>query len=63
MDVFGAFALLAAGAAVLALVSGLGAMAINGAVANLRSEQWMQWRVAFQAAALLFILIAVLIAG
>jgi hypothetical protein len=63
MDLFGTFALLAAAAAVLALVFGVSAMASSSAVGNLRSEQWMQRRVAFQAAALAFILIAVLTAG
>jgi purine-cytosine permease-like protein len=54
---------LAAGLAVLAsLVSGVVSMAHDGEVAHQSSAQWMAWRVAFQAAAFLLILFALLVA-
>jgi hypothetical protein len=50
---------LVAGLAVLAsLASGIYSMAHDGEVAHLRSAQWMVWRVVFQGAAFLLILLA-----
>jgi hypothetical protein len=42
------------------LAAGITSMATNGEVGHQRSEQWMGWRVGFQAVALLFIVIALL---
>jgi hypothetical protein len=51
---------LALGATVWSLLSGVSAMATDGAVAKHDSEGWMIRRMAFQAAALALVLIAVL---
>ena len=50
----------ALGAVIWSLLSGVSAMATDGAVAKHDSEQWMIRRIAFQAAALALVLIAVL---
>ena len=42
---------------VVALIAGIVAMVSDGPVSNQRSEAWMGWRIAAQAAALLFILL------
>ena len=47
-------------ATVAALASGLASMAYDGEVGHYSSAQWMTWRVALQAAAVLIILIALL---
>ena len=50
-----------AGLAVLAsLACGVASLARDGAVARHTSAQWMVWRVAFQAAAFLMILLVLL---
>jgi hypothetical protein len=54
MNLFALLAIAAALGAVLALACGIAAMATDGAVIHRRSEAWMGWRVACQAAALLF---------
>lgn len=50
----------ALGAVIWSLLSGVSAMATDGAVAKHDSEQWMIRRIAFQAAALALVLIAAL---
>ncbi|HEX6006034.1 MAG TPA: HIG1 domain-containing protein [Burkholderiales bacterium] len=60
MTVFATLALLAALAAVAALTSGITAMAHHGEVGHRSSEEWMVWRVVFQAAAILVILSAII---
>jgi hypothetical protein len=54
MNIFALLAIAAALGAVFALACGIAAMATDGAVIDRRSEAWMGWRVACQAAALLF---------
>jgi hypothetical protein len=54
MNIFALLAIAAALGAVFALGCGIAAMATDGAVIHRRSEVWMGWRVACQAAALLF---------
>ena len=54
MNISALFATAAALGAVTALACGIAAMATDGAVFHRRSEVWMGWRVACQAAALLF---------
>jgi len=51
---------LALGATLWSLLSGVSSMAVDGSVAKHDSEQWMIRRIAFQAAALALVLIAVL---
>ena len=57
MDMIAGLAVAAALGAVVALISGIVAMARNGEVAHLKSEQWMGWRVVWQAVALLFVVL------
>lgn len=59
MNVFAALALLAALAAVISLISGITAMVSNGEVAHRSSAEWMNWRVAFQAIALVCVAVAI----
>jgi len=47
-------------AVVWSLVSGISSMASNGEVGHRTSAEWMTWRVVFQAAALVLILLALL---
>ncbi len=54
MLVFAALAL-----TVGSLVSGIASMVSDGEVGHYGSAQWMNWRVAFQAAAIVLILLAV----
>ena len=54
------FVLLAAAAAIFSLMSGVSAMVHNGEVGHRTSAEWMTWRVAFQAAAFVLILRAML---
>ena len=54
--------LIAAAATMFSLASGVSAMAHHGEVGHLKSEQWMIRRVVFQAAAVLAILAAILLA-
>jgi len=60
MSLFTLFVMLAAAATVVTLASGVAAMASHGEIAHRTSEQWMVWRVVCQAAAVLFILAAIL---
>ena len=50
----------AAIATLISLAGGIAAMAPHGAIGHQTSEQWMIWRVVFQAAALLAIVAALL---
>jgi len=60
MNMMTALILAALFATVGSLVAGITSMATNGEVGHLRSEQWMGWRVGFQALALLLIVLALL---
>jgi hypothetical protein len=53
------FVFIAALAVLASLASGLYSMAHNGEVAHQTSAQWMVWRVVFQAAAFLLILLGI----
>lgn len=55
MDILALLAIASALGAVFALACGVSAMAVDGEVIHRRSEVWMGWRVACQAAALIFI--------
>ena len=46
-----------------ALASGIASMAYDREVGHRNSAEWMGWRVGFQAAAFLFILMAIFSAG
>lgn len=46
-------------ATLVALASGISSMATNHEVGHLDSAHWMEWRVAFQAVAILLVLFAV----
>jgi hypothetical protein len=59
MTVFTMLVFLAALATLVALASGVAAMASHGEIAHRTSEQWMIWRVVFQGAALLIVLAAI----
>lgn len=62
MNMFAILALVAAVAAVVSLVAGINAMAHAGDAAHDRkSAQWMDRRIAFQAIALILIIIAILV--
>ena len=60
MDLLTLAVFLALGAVLWSLVSGVSAMPVDGQVAHHDSTQWMIRRVAFQAAALALVLLAVL---
>jgi hypothetical protein len=60
MTVFTILVFLAALATVVSLASGITAMAHHGDIGHRSSEQWMMWRVVFQAAAVLVILAAII---
>jgi len=60
MNMMTALILAALFATIGSLVAGITSMATNGEVGHLRSEQWMGRRVAFQALALLLIVLALL---
>ena len=51
----------AAVATVVSLVAGITSMARDGEVGHRTSAQWMIWRVVFQAAALVLILLALVV--
>ena len=63
MSIFGVLALIAALAAVVALGSGVIAMAGDGEVNHRTSQTWMGLRVAFQAAALILIVVSMILAS
>ena len=50
--------LVATMATIVSLVSGVASMAHDGAIAHRSSAEWMVWRVVFQAAAVVMILLA-----
>ena len=58
MNAFTWMVVVATLATVISFASGITAMARNGAVNSQRSEDWMIWRVVFQAAAFAVILSA-----
>jgi hypothetical protein len=60
MDLLTLAVFLALGAVLWSLVSGISAMAVDGQVGHHDSTHWMIRRVAFQAAALALVLLAVL---
>jgi hypothetical protein len=60
MTVFTMLVFLAAIATLFTLASGITAMAHHGETAHRSSEQWMIWRVVFQAAAVLIILAVII---
>jgi hypothetical protein len=60
MNMFTLFILAATAAAVFSLISGVSAMANNGAVGHRTSAEWMTWRVLFQGVALALIMLAML---
>lgn len=59
MDLLTLAVFLALGAVLWSLVAGVSAMAVDGQVAGHDSTHWMLRRVAFQAAALALVLVAV----
>lgn len=59
MDMFIAMAIVAGLGAVAALICGITSMAYDGEVAHHSSAEWMSLRVALQAAAFLFIVLAI----
>ena len=63
MNSFTVLAIVAALGAIAALACGIGAMTNDGEVAHRKSEVWMGWRVAFQAAALIFLVMGFLAAA
>lgn len=63
MDALTLLVFIAAFATVAALVSGIASMAYDGEVGHRTSAQWMNWRVGFQAATFLIILLAFLASG
>ena len=60
MNMLTLFIVIAAVAVVVSLASGISAMVHNGQVGHRTSAEWMTWRVAFQAAAFVLILLALL---
>lgn len=58
MSFFTVLVFAAAIATIVSLASGIAAMAHHGEIGHQTSEQWMVWRVVFQAAALLAIVAA-----
>lgn len=63
MNILELLIIVAALATVASLASGIASMACDGEVGHYNSAQWMVWRVAFQAAAFLIILFALLVSG
>ena len=61
MSILTLLILLAAAATVVSLVSGISAMAQGGEVAHRNSAQRMMWRVVFQAAALVLMILALIV--
>lgn len=60
MSILTLLVLLAAAATVVSLVSGISSMVYGGEIGQRNSAEWMVWRVVFQAAALLLIVMALL---
>jgi hypothetical protein len=60
MDILTVLVLVAVAGAMFSLASGVTAMARGGVVAHYDSAHWMVWRVAFQGAALVLMLLALL---
>ncbi|MGP1679163.1 MAG: twin transmembrane helix small protein [Burkholderiales bacterium] len=59
MSFFTVVVLAAVLATVVALASGISSMATDHEVGHLDSAHWMEWRVAFQAIAILLVLFAI----
>jgi hypothetical protein len=60
MNMFTLFILVAAGSAIFSLIFGISAMTSDGEIGHQTSAKWMTWRVLFQAAAFVLILLAML---
>lgn len=60
MNMLTLFVVVAAVATIVSLASGISSMAINGEVGHRTSAQWMIWRVVFQAATFVLILLTLL---
>jgi hypothetical protein len=60
MNMLTLFIVIAAAAAVYSLISGITAMSHDGEVGHRTSAEWMTWRVVFQGAAIVLILLAML---
>ena len=60
MNMFTLFVVVAVVAVTVSLASGVFAMVRNGEVGHRTSDEWMAWRVAFQAAAVVLILLSLL---
>ncbi len=58
MNLLTMLVLLATVATIASLVTGVTAMAHDGEVAHRNSAQWMIWRVVFQTAAIMMVLLA-----
>lgn len=58
MTILTSLVLLAAFAATVSLASGIASMASDSEIAHRSSVEWMTWRVAFQIAAVLMVLLA-----
>lgn len=60
MTILTALILVAALATIASLASGIASMAFDGEIAHQDGAHWMVWRVVFQAAAFIMIMLAVL---
>ena len=60
MNMLTLFVVVAVVATIVSLASGISSMAFNGEVGHRTSAQWMIWRVVFQAAAFMLILLTML---
>jgi hypothetical protein len=60
MQIFTLLVMVTMVAVVASLATGIASMAYDGEVGHQSSAQWMNWRVAFQAAAFLMILLALI---
>ena len=60
MNMFTMFIVVAAVAVIVSLAFGVSAMVYNGKMGHRTSAEWMSWRVAFQTAAFVLILLAML---
>jgi hypothetical protein len=63
MDILTALVFAAVLATIVSLVSGITAMAYDGEVGHQSSAKWMNWRVGFQALALLAVVLAIFSSG
>ena len=60
MSMLTLFVVVAFVAVIASLAAGISAMVMNGDVGHRTSAEWMDWRVAFQTAAVVLILLALL---